>query len=122
MSFLGDDNKSLAPASEHKSSVAKGLRLPTEQIREQSIANKDTHKIAINSMTALDIAQYVTYDKEDDMIDYKRLREIKRACKDNDKLKARFKIAMQALAHNNEIDKDGAEVDSYRGVVDGLSL
>ena len=64
----------------------------------------------------------VTYDKEDDMIDYKRLREIKRACKDNDKLKARFKIAMQTLAHNNEIDKDGAEVDSYSGLVDGLSL
>ena len=104
----------------HKA-VAKGLREPTEQIRAKSIASADKHSMAINAMDAEAISRYLTHDNPNDMIDGKRMREVKRACKENTRLKASYKIAIKNLVETNDIDRS-EDIDTTSNVIDGFAL
>jgi len=116
VSFLADDGTVVESRA-----VAKGLRLPTEQIKKQAIASKDKHAMSINSLDAEGIARYLTHDNPNDMVDAKRMREIKRACKENPRLKKSYKIAIRNLVDANDIDRS-EDIDTTSNVFDGMAI
>ena len=94
-------------------------RQSTEELRVEATASKDAHSLEVNSMGAVDIAKYLTHNVEDDMIDPKRMAEVKRYARKNPALLKAFKVAMSVLAETTEIDEAPKVRDN---IIDGLAL
>jgi len=91
------------------------------ELRADSIATKAAHRIALDKLDAVGIARYITNNVEDDMIDPKRLREIKILARKNPRLMLAFKIAMNVLRDSNEIDENDSPYGKSN-VIDGMAM
>lgn len=118
MSWEALDN--IADTKDIDKAVSTGKRLPTEKLRANSINSKEAHNLFINNLDALGLAKYLTEDNPNNMINSKRLKEIKSYVKKNKSLKTKYDIVMKVLSIRNDIDTYTEHTNS--NIIDGLAL
>ncbi len=102
--------------------VSDGRRPPTEELRKQAVASSEAHSIELGNMGAVDIAKYVTDGVSTNMLNRKKVAELKRYIKRHPRdlnFKENFKVAMSVLAESNEFDDYS---NTHTNVIDGMAL
>lgn len=94
----------------------------TSKLRAEAQASKESHFIHLGNMSAVDVAKYVTDDIPTNMLDRKKVNELKTYIKQNptSPLKHQFEVAMSVLCETNEFD----DVEMYRNknIIDGMAM